>query len=104
MSIVLVHKGRAGTEDDIAAIRALMSERATWTRRSLSITLCERRGWVQENGAPRDAVCRALLLALHRAGHIELPRRAGHAASPGGGCVLGGSMSRPFRSSARCAS
>jgi len=68
-----VHKGRAITEDDIAAIRALMSERATWTRRSLSLTLCERRGWVQENGAPRDAACRALLLALHRAGHIELP-------------------------------
>ena len=68
-----MHKGRAITEDDIAAIRALMSERATWTRRSLSLTLCERRGWVQENGAPRDAACRALLLALHRAGHIELP-------------------------------
>ena len=37
--------GRAITEEDIAAIRALMSERATWTRRSLSLTLCERRGW-----------------------------------------------------------
>jgi len=35
--------------------------------------LCERQGWVQENGAPRDAACRALLLALHRAGHIALP-------------------------------
>ena len=40
---------------------------------SLSIAVCERRGWVQENGAPRDAACRALLLALHRAGHLELP-------------------------------
>ena len=48
-------------------------ERATWSRRSLSIALCERQGWVQENGAPRDAACRALLLALHRAGHIALP-------------------------------
>ncbi len=67
------HKGQEITEDDIAGIRALMSERATWTRRSLSIVLCERRGWMQENGAPRDAQCRALLLALHRAGHIELP-------------------------------
>ena len=67
------HKGQEITEDDIAGIRALMSERATWTRRSLSIVLGERRGWMQENGAPRDAQCRALLLALHRAGHIELP-------------------------------
>src|SRR5208337_2491747 len=73
MGIVLMHKGRPVTEDDLAAIRALTSERATWTRRSLSLILCERRGWVQENGAPRDAACRALLLALHRAGHIELP-------------------------------
>jgi Domain of unknown function (DUF4338) len=73
MGIVLRHKGQGITEEEIAAIRALMSERATWTRRSLSITLCERQGWVQENGVPRDAQCRALLLALHRAGHIELP-------------------------------
>jgi hypothetical protein len=73
VSVALKHKGQEITEDDIAGIRALMSERATWTRRSLSIVLCERRGWMQENGAPRDAQCRALLLALHRAGHIELP-------------------------------
>jgi hypothetical protein len=73
MSVALKHKGQEITEDDIAGIRALMSERATWTRRSLSIVLCERRGWMQENGVPRDAQCRALLLALHRAGHIELP-------------------------------
>jgi Domain of unknown function (DUF4338) len=73
MSVVLKHKGQAITEDDVADIRALMSERATWTRRALSIALCERRGWMQDNGVPRDAACRALLLALHRAGHIELP-------------------------------
>jgi hypothetical protein len=73
MSIVVKHKGHPITEDDIAAIRALLLERATWSRRSLSITLCERMGWVQENGVPRDAACRTLLLSLHRAGHIELP-------------------------------
>ena len=67
-----MHKGQAITEDDIADIRVLMAERA-WTRRALSIALCARRGWVQENGVARDAACRALLLALHRAGHIELP-------------------------------
>ena len=73
MSVVLTHKGKPFTDDDLAALRGLMGERATWTRRSLSIALCERRGWVQDNGVPRDAACRALLLALHRAGHIELP-------------------------------
>jgi len=29
--------------------------------------------WKQSNGAPRDMVCRGLLLMLHRAGEIELP-------------------------------
>lgn len=29
--------------------------------------------WYQPNGAPRDMVCRGLMLALHRAGEIELP-------------------------------
>src|SRR5271155_5128593 len=91
MGIVLMHKGRPVTEDDLAAIRALMSERATWTRRSLSLILCERRGWVQENGAPRDAVCRALLLALssrgaHRASGAALgvPRALASTASSEG--------------------
>jgi Domain of unknown function (DUF4338) len=73
MNVVLRHKGHEITEDDIVAVRALMAERSTWTRRSLSRVLCERWGWVQENGALRDGACRALLLALHRAGHIELP-------------------------------
>jgi len=69
----MIHKGRAITDEDLAAIRGVIAERPVWTRRSLSIAVCERRGWLQENGATRDAACRALLLALHRAGHIELP-------------------------------
>jgi hypothetical protein len=73
MSIVLRHQGHEIGEDDLAVIHALMAEPRTWSRRALSIAVCERRGWVQENGVPRDATCRALLLALHRAGHIELP-------------------------------
>jgi hypothetical protein len=73
MNVVLKHKGQPITEQDIAEMRALIAERPTWSRRSLSIALCERRGWTQENGLPRDAACRTLLLALHRAGHIELP-------------------------------
>ena len=71
MGIVLMHKGRAVTENDLAGIRALMSERATWTRRSSSLTLCERRGWVQDNGAPRDAACRALLLSFSHGSRVE---------------------------------
>lgn len=72
-AVVLTHHGHVITEDDLGVIRGLLAERTSWTRRSFSIALCERRGWLQPNGAPRDAVCRATLLALHRAGHIELP-------------------------------
>jgi hypothetical protein len=72
MSVVLKHRGQVITEDDVADIRALMAERA-WTRRGLSLALCARRGWRQENGTLRDAACRRLLMALHRAGHIALP-------------------------------
>jgi hypothetical protein len=35
--------------------------------------LCEHWDWRQANDALRDMVCRSLLLALHRAGHIVLP-------------------------------
>ena len=35
--------------------------------------LCEAWNWVQPNGVLRDMVCRGLMLALHRAGRIELP-------------------------------
>jgi Druantia protein DruA len=72
-AVVLTHHGHVITQDDLDVIRGLLAERSSWTRRSLSIALCERQGWLQPNGAPRDAVCRATLLALHRAGHIELP-------------------------------
>jgi hypothetical protein len=43
------------------------------SRRGLSFALCEAWNWKQDNGAPCDAVCRGLLLQLHRAGHVELP-------------------------------
>jgi len=37
--------------------------------------VCQAWNWIQPNGQPRDMVCRGLLLALHRAGHIELPAK-----------------------------
>ncbi|MCP4590609.1 MAG: transposase, partial [bacterium] len=51
----------------------LISAHPTATRRALSLKLCEAWNWVQPNGVLRDMVCRGLLLALHRAGHIERP-------------------------------
>jgi hypothetical protein len=73
MQTVLRYRGRRIEPADVAFIRALVAERPDASRRALSIELCKAWGWRQENGALRDAVCRGLLLALARAGHIELP-------------------------------
>ena len=59
---------------EIVFIRRLIAESRRASRRALSAKLCEAWGWKQANGAPRDMVCRGLLLMLHRAGQIELPR------------------------------
>src|SRR3990172_5086889 len=73
MDVVLRHRGRNVSSDDIDFIRGLIADNPGATRRALSIELCKAWGWVQANGALRDGVCRGLLLALHRAGHIQLP-------------------------------
>ena len=70
---VLRYRGRVVIDADVAFIRDLISAHPTATRRALSLKLCAAWNWIQPNGTPRDMVCRGLLLALHRAGHIELP-------------------------------
>src|SRR5664279_4202566 len=67
------YRGRDISEDEIVFIRGLIAEHAGVSRRALSQKLCEVWQWKQANGAPRDMVCRGLLLMLHRAGEIELP-------------------------------
>jgi hypothetical protein len=84
MSVMLSYRGRAVTEEDVVCINQLMATNPTASRRALSMKLCETWNWVQPNGMPRDMVCRGLLLALHRAGHIHLPPpRYRHAPSKG---------------------
>jgi len=67
------YRGRVIRAEDIAFIRRLIGEHPGASRRALSAQLCEAWQWKQSNGAPRDMVCRGLLLTLHRAGEIELP-------------------------------
>ena len=67
------YRGRLITAADIAFIRQLIGEHPAASRRALSAKLCEAWQWKQANGAPRDMVCRGLLLMLERAGQIELP-------------------------------
>lgn len=73
MSVRLTYRGRSVTDEDVAYIAQLITTHPEWSRRALSRQLCEAWNWVQPNGTPRDMVCRGLLLALHREGHIELP-------------------------------
>lgn len=68
------YRGRELSAEEIVFIRRLIAEYPRASRRALSAKLCEAWEWKQANGAPRDMVCRGLLLMLHRAGQIELPR------------------------------
>jgi hypothetical protein len=70
---LLRYRGRGVTADDVAFIRELLARHAGASRRQLSKLLCEAWDWRQTNGAPCDMICRGLMLALDRAGHITLP-------------------------------
>lgn len=73
MDLLLRYRGRDLTPTDVTFIRALIARHPGESRRGLSRRLCEAWDWRQVNGAPRDMVCRGLMLALDRAGHIALP-------------------------------
>jgi hypothetical protein len=73
MSVLLSYRGRDLTDADAAFLRELIARNPTANRWALSLLVCRAWNWVQPNGALRDMVCRGLMLALHRAGHIVLP-------------------------------
>jgi len=73
MDVVFRHRARALTAADVAAIRALIEAHPQASRRALSKLVCERFEWRQANGHLSDMLCRGLLLALERAGHLSLP-------------------------------
>jgi hypothetical protein len=73
MSVVLRHRGREVSDEDVVFIRELIARHPEKSRRRLSVELCRAWDWRQPNGVLRDMVCRGLMLALHRAGQVELP-------------------------------
>jgi hypothetical protein len=73
--VLLSFRGRPIGPADVAFLRELIAQNSDLSRRRLSVKVCEAWHWVQPNGQPRDMVCRSLLLALHRAGHLELPAK-----------------------------
>jgi hypothetical protein len=73
MQATLSYRHRVITEADLIFIGRLVAENPQCSRRRLSEKLCLAWNWVQPNGAPRDMVCRGMMLMLHRRGLIELP-------------------------------
>jgi hypothetical protein len=73
MEPLLRYRGRAVTGADVQFINELIARHPGDSRRRLSEKLCEAWGWRQSNGTLRDMVCRGMMLALWRGGHIELP-------------------------------
>ena len=69
----LSYRGRSITLADLETIRTLLKSPPGLSRRALSLALCDVWQWRQPNGLPCDAICRGLLLWLHRSGQIELP-------------------------------
>ena len=67
------YRGRAVTNEEVVFIREFIAQNTGDSRWMLSRKLCQAWGWVQQNGALRDMVCRGLMLQLARAGEIELP-------------------------------
>ena len=70
---IFTYRGRAITPEAVACVRGLLAAHPDVTRRALSRQLCEAWDWRQPNGTLCDALCRSLLLRLHRAGHVTLP-------------------------------
>ena len=75
---LLRYRGREIAASDAQFIRDLIAQHPSASRRQLSILLCEAWNWKQTNGSLRDMVCRGLMLALHRAGHLSLPKQRQH--------------------------
>ena len=73
MDTVLRYRGRDVHTDDVAFLRQLIADSPQASRRALSLQICGAWGWAQPNGTPCDALCRGLMLQLHRAGHVVLP-------------------------------
>ena len=71
--VILSFRGREMREPDVVFLREFIAQNPSLSRNALSIRVCQAWNWVQPNGQLRDQVCRSLMLALHRAGHIQLP-------------------------------
>jgi hypothetical protein len=73
MQTVVRYRGREIRVEQVGFLRDLIARTPGATRRALSLKVCAEWGWAQPNGKPCDALCRGLMLQLHRKGYLELP-------------------------------
>jgi len=76
MEPALRYRGRSVSLDQVTEITKLIADNPSASRRALSIEVCRAWNWRQPNGTLCDALCRGLMLQLHRAGYIKLPAPA----------------------------
>ena len=65
--------GRPFTENDLQAIRDIMTNHPGITRTALSREVCEVLHWFQPNGQRKDMSCRVALQRLEQRGLLTLP-------------------------------
>ena len=68
-------QGRWLGAEDFEALRRLISEHPDWSRRRVSIALCEALNWRTASGQLKDMSARLLLNKLAERGLIKLPPR-----------------------------
>src|SRR5208282_493659 len=66
-------QGRTVSDDDLAAVRALIAEHPDWHRTALSLHLCQLWNWRNGAGRLKDMAARTLLRKLQARGLVELP-------------------------------
>src|ERR1700757_1042674 len=68
-------QGRWLGAEDFEALQRLIAEHPHWSRRQLSIALCEALNWRTASGQLKDMSARLLLNKLAQRGWIKLPPR-----------------------------
>ena len=82
MEIDIKYRNRTACAEDIQIINSILKENPTISRRTLSVKFCKATGWSQPNGVPCDMVARGYMLALYRAGYIDLPAKKQNPVNP----------------------
>lgn len=65
--------GQQFTPETLAHLQALINANPSWSRRKLSVQVCEWLEWRSPNGKLKEMSCRVALLKLERAGLLHLP-------------------------------